>query len=218
MEVEMDAKEHGNDAKRNKNADSEREEEKEAPETAEGGSGERKVKRGKHNWGMFAAGVLWGIALAFVFGVIYLRSSLIVERKSPFGFRETFAKLWMEAKNTDGWVVKPVSCSLPQPRDGSKVAVMKLCHGKLAARLMDNPSSRDVSAMIPCSFAVYEKDGTTYIARMNVGLLGALLGGNAAMVFQRNVEPDQVRMVESVVKSATKQPVDEKRPTKESQR
>jgi len=60
-----------------------------------------------------------------------------------------------------------------------------------------------VSAMIPCSLAVYEKDGKTYVARMNVGLLGTLLGGTSAKVFPVYVATDQERMVESALNTDT---------------
>jgi len=161
----------------------------------------RSERKRRPDWGMFCAGVLWGVVVAFVFGVIYLRSALIIEEKSPLGFVETFQKLRGFAADSEGWVVKPVSCSLPQPKDGSRVAVMKICHGKYAARLLDAPESRGVSAMIPCSLAVYEKDGETYVARLNVKLLGELLGGTAAKVFPSRIAPDQDAMVEKTFKS-----------------
>ncbi len=158
-------------------------------------------RKSSAGWGMFAAGILWGIVFAFIFGVVYLRSALITEMESPSSFSDTLAKLRIAAKNTEGWTVTPLSCSLPQPKDGSKVAVLKLCHGRYAAKLMDDQHSRRVSAMIPCSLAVYEKNGKTYVAKMNVKLIGTLLGGTAARVFSLDVSPDQSKMLEQALGS-----------------
>jgi uncharacterized protein (DUF302 family) len=162
---------------------------------------EKKEKKEKNRfWGIFSAGFLWGIAVTFIFGVIFLRHSLINEYQSKLGFEETVAALGTEAKATKGWLVRKPSCSLPQPKDKTKITAMKLCHAKYASDLLDDENSRKVSAMIPCTFAVYQKsDGKTYISRMNVSLLGSLLGGKSGKIFPGKVTPDQEKMLETVI-------------------
>ena len=163
---------------------------------------EEKEHKGKNRfWGIFAAGFLWGLAFAFIFGVIFLRHSLIHEYQSKVGFEETVAKLGNKAKTTKGWLVRKPSCSLPTPKDKTKITAMKLCHGKYASDLLNDENSRKISAIIPCTFAVYQKsDGKTYVSRLNVSLLGSLLGGRAGKIFPAKVNPDQEKMLEGIMK------------------
>jgi len=171
----------------------------EEKEKQDGGEVKEKKEK-KRFWGIFAAGFLWGIAATFIFGIIFLRNSLIHEYQSKLGFEETVTTLGNNAKATKGWLVRKPSCSLPQPKDNTKIAAMKLCHAKYASDLLNSESSRKISAMIPCTFAVYQKsDGKTYVARMNISLLGSILGGSSAKIFPSKVNPDQEKMLEGVV-------------------
>lgn len=158
------------------------------------------TKGKKRFWGIFASGFLWGIAVTFISGVIFLRHSLIYEYQSKLGFEETVATLSTKAKSTKGWLVRKPSCSLPQPKDKTKITAMKLCHAKYASDLLKNENSRKISAMIPCTFAVYQKsDGKTYVSKMNVSLLGSLLGGKAGKIFPGKVTPEQKKMLQGIV-------------------
>ena len=159
-------------------------------------SKEKKIKKQKLSsgqfWSTFAAGILWGVAGSFIFGAIFLRNSLINEYQSKLGFKETIAQLGSDIKLKQGWMVRTSSCSLPNPENGSRAVAMKLCNGQYASELINDESARKTAAMIPCTFAVYQKsDGKTYISRLNMKLLGTLLGGKAAVVFTGKIDPDQ---------------------------
>lgn len=154
----------------------------------------------KKIWGMFAAGFLWGIAFSFIIGTLFLRHSLIKTYLSDTGFKETVLRLATKAKSMKGWKVSSNACSVPQPRDGSKITVLKLCHGKYGAELMNDPASRKTAAMIPCSMAIYEDgDGSVVVSRMNTSLLGTLLGGDAGKILTYQVAPEQEKMMEAVI-------------------
>lgn len=159
------------------------------------------LKSYRKNLGIFAVGLLWGIALTFLFGVIFMRVSLIDERESELSFDELNAKLPVEVQKLKGWTVQPVACGLPTPSDKTKIAVFKLCNRDYAQKMLDDPSSRKISSVIPCTFAIYEKpDGKAYIARMNVSLLGRLLGGEPGIIFPKKVTPEQEIMLKNLTK------------------
>ena len=161
---------------------------------------EDKKKKKRPDWGMFAAGFLWGITATFIFGVIFLRNSLICEYRSNYTFPETVKKVVEYAKsNENNWKVRASVCALPKPSDGTNIAALKLCQGEYASEIVNDENSRRVSAMIPCMFAVYEKsDGKTYISRLNLSLLGSLLGGKTARVFNSKIVPDQEEILKNI--------------------
>lgn len=152
-------------------------------------------------WGTFLAGVLWGITFSFIFGVIFLRHSLIYEYESKLGFDETVAQISKNIKNSKGWIVQFGSgCKMPKRKDGSKMTILKLCNGQYGSGLLNDQSTRKTSAIIPCTFSIYEKNGKTYLSRVNVSLLGQLLGGNATNIFSRKIAPEQENMLDGIVK------------------
>jgi hypothetical protein len=152
----------------------------------------------KKFWRIFAAGFLWGILFSFIFGVIYLRHALIREVRSTAGNHpETVAALAARINRQPGWIASVGSgCKVPKIPDGSRLEQVKLCHREYASALLQDDANRKVATFIPCTFAVYEKsDGNTYIARLNVRLLGALLGGVSGTVFPAKVEPEQAAIL-----------------------
>jgi hypothetical protein len=151
-------------------------------------------------WLMFIAGILWGITASFIFGVIILRHSLINEYRSKLGFEETVAQLGNSIKAESGWQARTSVCSIPNPKDGTRAAAVKLCNVMYASELINNEGTRKTAAMIPCSFAVYQKsDGKTYISRLNISLLGSLLGGRANLIFSGKIAPDQKSILNEII-------------------
>jgi len=152
-------------------------------------------------WIMFASGILWGVAASFIFGVIILRHSLIEEYCSKLGFKETVAELGNQIKAENGWQVRTSSCSLPNPQDGTRAVAIKLCNGVYASELINDENARKTAVMIPSTFAVYQKsNGKTYISKLNISLLGSLLGGRAKVIFSGKIADDQKVILENIVK------------------
>jgi len=156
----------------------------------------------KKYWGIFIAGFLWGITFTFVFGVIILRHSLVYEDQSQLGYKETVTTLKKNAETSPGWFVRFGSgCSLPKIQDGSKITIMKFCNGKYSSILLNNEETRKTSAIIPCTFAIYQKsDGKTYISRLNLSFLASLLGRKAGRIFNSKINPEQKKILQGVVK------------------
>ncbi len=153
-------------------------------------------------WAAFAVGILWGVLITFICGFLYLRYSLIKVTPSRLEFMDTFQHLAANIpKQHPGWTVKPQTCVPPTAPDRSRLKIINLCNRKLAAELLRNPADRKVSAMIPCAMAIYEaQDGQVYVAKLNVGLIGWLLGGNPGRIFPKVVAPDQQRMLNDIKK------------------
>ncbi|MBN1864561.1 MAG: DUF302 domain-containing protein [Victivallales bacterium] len=166
-----------------------------------GTHGEVKGEKRRMSWGSFIAGLLWGITLAFVFGVIYLRHSIIPEYRSSLGFDDTVSAIMQSADRLPGWTPKfSSSCPLPKTKDGTRVAVIQLCNPKHAAELLDNDHSRKAAAVIPCTFAVYEKsDGTTYVSMLDASSLGTILGGRAGGIFSTKIAPEHQSLLKALM-------------------
>ena len=147
------------------------------------------------NWnktGFFLLGLLWGAALMFFGIVLYLRASLLDERVSEIPFDDVVQKLTETTKKFPDWTVQNVPCVLPVSKDGTRMQAFRLCHQHYAADMTESESDRKISCMLPCVFSVYEKvDGKTYLSRVNVSLLGRILGGAPGHVFPEKVAPEQ---------------------------
>ena len=165
----------------------------------QGGSSEKRGVR----WGSFLAGMLWGITVAFIFGVLYLRHSVLREYRSEFGFEQTVSTIMQSADRLPGWSPRfSSSCTLPETSDGTRVAIIELCHSKHASALLDDEQTRKTAAVIPCTIAVYQKsDGTTYVSMLDLSLLGSFLGGRAAGVLTMEISPDHRAIVDSVTQN-----------------
>jgi uncharacterized protein (DUF302 family) len=150
--------------------------------------------------GAFFAGFLWGLVLMFIFSVTYLRKNIILEYQSKYGFEETIKKFVDNVMATKGWTVKVGGCNLPESKDRCNMRLLKLCNAEYANAMTANENDRKVSAVIPCSIAVYEKpDGKTYISRLNVSLMGRFLGGAPGELFPGKIASEQNAALKSVI-------------------
>ena len=97
-----------------------------------------------------------------------------------------------------GWTVRTVPCGLPAPEKGSRIAVFEICSRKYAGMILKDPGSRKTAAVLPCKVAIYERDGKTWIARLNAPVFMRLLGGTPAEIFSVGVTPEQTRMLQGL--------------------
>ncbi len=110
---------------------------------------------------------------------------MLVEVASPLGFEETLERLEANAKEM-GWKV-PKKWKVDFQRNLLKVTdtdigpnrVLKMCEPFAAAKLLLKDEYKMLTAMMPCTIAVYQKsDGKTYIAMMNLEVMGEMYGGD----------------------------------------
>lgn len=116
---------------------------------------------------------------------------MLVERESPLGFDETLEKLETNAK-AQGWKV-PKKWKVNFQKnlenvtgiDIGKNKVLKMCEPYAAAKLLVKDEYKQLTAMMPCTIAVYEKsNGKTYVSMMNLDMMGKMYGGDVAEMAQ----------------------------------
>ena len=149
----------------------------------------------RNKWVWFGLGLLWGTALVFAAGVFFLRGNLIKETECPLPWEKAVEEFPRQVMKQPGWTVRTVPCGLPAPKPGSRIAVFEICSRKYAGMILKDPDSRKTAAILPCQFAVYERDGRTWIARLNAPVFTRLLGGTPAEVFSTGVTPEQQLML-----------------------
>jgi len=142
-----------------------------------------------------------GIILTVFIGINTLPGFMIKEVASPYGFKETLAKVKAKAKSI-GWKVpkkwnKDFRKNLQKTVkiDVGHVTVLKMCEPQAAADILIHDKLKRLSVLMPCSVAVYNKsDGKTYIAIMNMGMLGALFGDTVKGI-TNNLAPQMEEMI-----------------------
>ncbi|MGB5569952.1 MAG: DUF302 domain-containing protein [Sedimenticolaceae bacterium] len=111
--------------------------------------------------------------------------NMLIEVPSPLGFEETLERLEVNAKAA-GWKV-PQKWKVDFQRNLDRVTgtdigpnqVLKMCEPHAAAKLLVKDEYKMLTAMMPCTIAVYVKsDGKTYISMMNLKAMGEMYGGD----------------------------------------
>ncbi len=127
--------------------------------------------------------LILGAVIASVVGMKVLPGLMIKEIPSPFGFEETLEKVRSNAKEmgwrgSEKWTVDfQKNLQKVEKTDVGKVTVIKRCETKAAVAILKHDELKQLSVMMPCSIAVYEKsDGKTYVSIMNMSILGSLFG------------------------------------------
>lgn len=141
---------------------------------------------------LFAAGMLWGLALAVTAGILYLRYNLITEQAMPGTFEKITEGIPAAVRSAEGWNVTKEQCLIPKSADGEPLLVYKLCNPDHAKELLADEETRRIAAAIPCAVAFYrKKDGRVYAAKWNMTLIGRLIGGTPAWLFPGRIAEEQ---------------------------
>jgi len=131
-----------------------------------------------------------------------LAPQMLLEIESPLDFYDTLDKLVENAK-AEGWKV-PKKWRVNFQRNLEKVTgedigpneVIKMCEPFAAVKMLKHDKYKLLTAMMPCTIAVYEKsDGKTYISMMNMNMLGLMYGGELAEIASE-LAPQMSKMVD----------------------
>lgn len=146
---------------------------------------------------IFIAGLISGAAILLVAGIYYLRNHLVEEYVCGKPFDEVAIGLpSVAADSIPEWSTSYERCFLPVMPNGKRLISYKLCNQTYAHHMLSDPDDRRAAAVIPCSFAVYEReDGTAGLVRYNTGLLGWIFGGVPGTVFRDAVAVDQEKLI-----------------------
>ncbi len=134
-----------------------------------------------------AALAICGLFSAHVMAEEHAVPPMLLEHPSPLGFEETLVKLEKNAKAL-GWKVPKKwkvdfqkNLKRVTGKDIGKNRVLKMCAPDAAVPLLMQDKYKMLTALMPCTIAVYEKsDGKTYIALMNLKVMGQMYGPDVA--------------------------------------
>lgn len=148
----------------------------------------------------FVNGVLFGILLTLVAGLIFLRFNLILQQESKYPFEETVRRFPQEALRSGKWIVRDIPCGLPEQNPGSRIAVFEICAREYSTQILSDPDACQMAVVLPCKIVIYEKDGKTWIARLNAKIFMRLTNETADTVFAEYILPEQQRMLFPLLK------------------
>jgi len=146
------------------------------------------------------------LPVAFMAGISSVQASdeMIIEKLSPLSFEETIDKIKSNAKAL-GWKV-PKSWKKDFQKNLKKVTkedvgrnlVFSMCEPWEAVKLLKYDEYKKFFAMMPCSFAVYEKsDGKVYASAMNIQMMGQMYKGEKPIEELVNkLGPQMVKMMD----------------------
>ncbi len=144
------------------------------------------------------------ILLMLGFSSVQASQEMIIEKASPLGFDETIAKIKKNAKAL-GWKV-PKSWKKDFQKNLKKVTkedvgrnlVFSMCEPWEAVKLLKHDKYKKFFAMMPCSFAVYEKsDGKVYASAMNIQMMGQMYKGEKPIEDLVNIlGPQMIKMMD----------------------
>ena len=138
------------------------------------------------------------------FQSVQASDEMIIEVESPLGFEETIEKIKSNAKAL-GWKVpkkwkKDFQKNLKHvtKQDVGRNLVFSMCEPWEAVKLLKHDKYKKFFAMMPCSFAVYEKsNGKIYASFLNIQMLGQMYQGEKEIQdLVSKLGPQMQKMVE----------------------
>jgi uncharacterized protein (DUF302 family) len=137
-------------------------------------------------------GFIAGVVFTGVVGSISSGEMLAKEFKSPYDFDKTVAVMTERINAKEGWhVTNIIDQDKAVSENGGfpigKFKIIKYCNGKLSAEMLKADDRKKIGAMMPKSFAVYEKaDGQVFIGTMNGAVIGKLFGGETERIIEES--------------------------------
>ncbi len=151
---------------------------------------------------VFLLGMCSGAVLILLCTGFFLKTFLIEEYESeiPYSrFVMEFPDKVMELQ--PAWSVSRDHCMIPlagRPGQERQIAIYRLCNKEYAMAMLEQEETRRISAILPCSFAVYETaEGGTGLARLNASFAAWLIGGAPESIFAKQIVPFQKTLLDS---------------------
>ena len=152
---------------------------------------------------MFVAGLILGAVMTGVAVWMVMPTMMLSVHPSKYGVDETVTMI-KQASNTKGWLVPKVydiqkSLQKAGHDDISSAKIISLCQPHHAYKILNDDENKKVLAVMPCRIGVYTAvNGRTYIAVMNIGLMGKMFGGTIAEVMEA-AAADEREILASVI-------------------
>jgi len=137
---------------------------------------------------MFFLGLVFGIVLTVIIIIVLIPSKMFVIKTSKFGFEETISVIEKSATDMNWGLPHKYDLQATLKGKGfevNPVQVISVCKPSHANKILNNDSLRQVSALMPCRVAVFEKNGKTHVSILNSGLFSKLMAKNAKEVMKQ---------------------------------
>jgi uncharacterized protein (DUF302 family) len=129
-------------------------------------------------------GVVVGVVATGLVVMSMMRRSMVVAERCAGGFETVCAAVEREVPAAQGWSFPIESFDMGAklaaknglPSTIGRIRLFFLCNPAVARRVLgDTPK---LSAIMPCSWSVYElDDGTVWLAHMNITMMSKVMGG-----------------------------------------
>ncbi|MFH1195837.1 MAG: DUF302 domain-containing protein [bacterium] len=116
---------------------------------------------------------------------------MLKEIKSPYDFEKTVEVLTQRINSQPAWhVVTVIDQNAEVQKHGGKPIgkfnIVQFCSDKYSSEMLGNDNRKKIGAMLPKTFAVYEKsDGQVYLSTSNGMVMGKLFGGETEEIIER---------------------------------
>ncbi len=129
-------------------------------------------------------GVAIGVVVTGLFAKSMMRSKMVVPEKSAHSFDETCARIEKTVGDADGWSFPIESFDMAAklaeknalPGNVRRIRQYYVCSPPVAKKVLGD--SPHLSAIMPCTWAVYEKaDDTVWVSKMNIPMMSKVMGG-----------------------------------------
>ena len=129
-------------------------------------------------------GVVAGISISISFGVAMMRRRMIVPERSSKSFEATCEAVEKVVPEGEGWSFPMESFDMSAklaakgglPANVKHIRLFFMCNPAVAKVVLG--AEPKLSAIMPCSWAVYElADGSVWVSHMNIDLMSKMMGG-----------------------------------------
>jgi len=129
-------------------------------------------------------GVVVGVLVAATAMISMMRTRMVTAMRSPRSFEETCAAVERVVPSVEGWgfpsdpldMHAKLSAKGFAPGNLRRARSYFVCKPAFAQKVLQ--SRPEMSAIMPCSWSVYElTDGSVYLAKMNIGMMARMFSG-----------------------------------------
>jgi len=150
-------------------------------------------------------GLVIGVVLTVMVVVSLMRNKMLTPVRSHRSFEDTCAAIERAVPEVQGWGfpmpsfdMKAALAERGHPPDNlRKIRLYFICNPSLAKRVLED--SPKMTAIMPCSWAVFENDNDeVWISKMNIGLMSRLFGGEVEAAMSQVAATDEQFLNEAI--------------------
>lgn len=141
--------------------------------------------------------VIGAVGTALVFRSL-MQNRMVVPQRSASSFEETCVAIEREVPEGDGWsfpipwldMYEKLAGKGFAPDGIKKIRLYFVCKPALAKRVLS--AKPRMSAIMPCSWAVYElDDGSVWLSKMNIAMMSKLFAGDVGSAMTEVAAADE---------------------------